>query len=600
MSVRLNPSRKWVGTLLVLFMALLEVWAVGRVAADPSFRTELSQESIPSGESVVLSLVFTDLGDVAAPTLPAITNCTVAYQGASRQISIVNFSQSSSLVHQFVLQPDKPGVITIPALAVEVGGKTYTSAPLVLRVGQGFDPASIGFLRLVAPKPEVYVGETFPLEIRFYSVKSPERQNPPTLKLDGFVKGRQTVDNLPPETISNVVYSVVRWSIALTTVKAGELTVGPAEFQTLYSFSNPSRRRSRGLESLFEPMLGGVERRQINFQSDPLPLKVLNPPPKGRPADFDGLIGRFQIDCAASPTNVAAGDPITVRIKVTGRGNFDAVRLPDLPSGSGFQLYPGTNSFSESDPLGLTGTKTFEAVLVPDGPGVQTIQWPWVTSWDPGARMYVSDRPRPWVVNVRPGANAQAQPAGAASKPGEGSQPASSPASAGDLALLQELGPLVALTPAVATQHWFWGLMVFPLGLYVATLMAPILRQRGAQDPARVARQKTRLSVANHLDELRRNAVAGHAAGFFSSLNGMLQLQLSLVTGGHPGAFTDDVVDRVVALGLDRTEGDRLGRLFERLDEARFSPTASGAELNQLLQEAEQLLAALRQLPEAQ
>lgn len=589
---RLFPAR-WLG--LVVFLVLT---VSARVAAQPSFTAELDPDSVTPGETATLKLIFTNLGDVGAPTLPALTNCTVEYQGASRQVAIVNFKQSSSLVHHYALHAQRSGNINIPALSIELNGQTYTSRPLVLQVGPAFDPAMIGFLRISVPKSEVYVGETFPLEIRFYGLRPPDRQIPPSLKLDGFVKGRQTVDNLPPETLTNNVYSVTRWSIALTAVKSGDLTVGPAEFQTLYTFQPRQRRRS-GIQSLFEQFFG-AEQRQINFTSGPVTLKVLNPPIAGRPTNFTGAVGRFRIEYTASPTNVAVGDPVTLRVKVTGQGNFDGVSLPDLPAGVPFQLYPGTNSFNDGDPLGLSGTKTFEAVLVPESPGIQTLRWPWITSWDPRAKAYASDQARPLILNVRPGANAQAQPAGTVPTPASGEAPVKTPGTVGELAVLQDLGPLVALTPSPVTQSWFWGLMALPLALYAATLLGPVLQERRREDPAQVARRRAQQTVSDALEAMRRHAGSAEAGPFFTTLNTALQHQLSLIFGTPPGTFTDDVVDRLKPMGLDTENADRLQALFERLAEARFSPQASGAELTQLHQSAEQVIAALRTLPEAQ
>ncbi len=583
---------RWI---LLLVGALL----APRLAAEPSFTAELAPDSVAAGDVAILKLIFTDLGEVSPPTLPTLTNATVRYQGAARQFSIVNFSRSSSITHQFAIQPQNEGAVYIPALSIEVGGQTYTSQPLSLRVGQGLDLSSIGFLRLEAPRSEFYVGETFPVEIRFYYRRVPDRQVPPTLKLDGFIKGRQTVDNLPPETITNLVYSVVRWSIALTAVKAGDLIVGPAEFQTLYTFEDPNRRRSRGLGALFEPLFGGVVQRQLTFASEPLTLRVLNPPTAGQPPTFAGAVGRFSLEVTASPTNVAAGDPVTVRVNVSGQGNFDGLRLPDLPDGSGFQLYPGTNSFAEGDPLGLSGNKTFEAVVVPERSGVQTLKWPWLTFWDPGTKAYVTDQPRPLTFNVRPGATAQAAPAGTVPGPPEPRVSASSNTTTSDLALLQNLGPLVSLSSSPVTKPWFWGVLGLPLAVYGALVLGPILRKHRAPDPAQIAREQAHRAVAEHLTALRRQADRGPASEFFTSLNEAVQQQLALTVGGTPGCFTEEVVDtHLIPAGLAADDAQRLRNLFARLAEARFSPTASGGELAGLRQEAEQVLSVLRNLGE--
>jgi hypothetical protein len=578
---------------------LLLVFALGvtlHAWTEPSFHAELVPDSVGAGDSATLRLVFTDLGDVEPPTLPAVTNATIRYQGVSQQISIVNFSRSTSLIHQYLVQTQSPGLVQIPALAVEAGGQTFTSAPLTLRVGQGFDISRVGFLRLVVPRPEVYVGESFPVEIRFYYRETPARQAPPSLKLDGFIKGQQTVENMPPETVTNVLYSVVRWNIALTAVKAGELNLGPAEFQTLYVFQ--TQRRSRGMNSLFEPLFGGGEQRQLTFQSEPLTLKVLNPPTAGRPPQFTGAVGRFHLNITASPTNVAAGDPVTVRVDITGQGNFDGLRLPDLPGGSGFQLYPGTNSFTPADPLGLSGKKTFEAVIIPESPGVHSLKWPVLAYWDPSAKAYRSDADHPLSINVRPGAQSQAQPVGTVPGPAEPRSPPDSVNPKLELPLLPDLGPLVDASPSAVTQPWFWWVLTFPLWAYALASLAPTWKRHWDRDRRPSARDEAERRLAASVRSMREAAGSGHAADFFSHLNDALRHRLALSVGGIAGSFTAEVIDqRLVPAGLSEDDATRLRALLDRIAEARFSPHSSTSELAGLLTEAESILKALERLP---
>lgn len=113
----ITPSALVRGFLREVALVALLLGTLGlRAWAEPSFHAELAPDSVGAGDSAMLRLVFTDLGDVEAPTLPAVTNATIRYQGVSQQISIVNFTRSTSLIHQYQVQAQNPGLVQIPGI----------------------------------------------------------------------------------------------------------------------------------------------------------------------------------------------------------------------------------------------------------------------------------------------------------------------------------------------------------------------------------------------------------------------------------------------------------------------------------------------------
>ncbi|MFO1459899.1 MAG: BatD family protein [Verrucomicrobiota bacterium] len=579
MLVRLGPAGILAGLLGM----------VGAVA-DPSFTAELEPDQVAVGDFATLKLAFTDLGDVVAPPPPVVPNATVTYRGSSHQFAIINFSRSSTVIHEYAVTPKTQGTVTIPAITVDANGKKYTSEPVVLRVGAGRDLSSIGFLKLSVPRTNVYVGETFPVEVRFYFRISPAQQAPPTIAMEGFLKGRQHLDSLPPESINGHDHAVARWSLAVTAVKPGEFEIGPAELQTLYRYES---RRS---------FFGGYEQRQLNFTSEPLHLRVLSPPAAGRPSTFDGAVGRFRIDVTASPTNVTVGDPVTVRVRVSGTGNFDGLSLPALPPNSGFQSYPGTNSFVEAkgDPLGLSGTKNFEVVLVPEQSGLQRLRWPVLTSWDPVEKKYVTEEGRPLAIQVRPGAGNQAQPVGSnvvasAAAPSSRTGPVS-----GDLALKTELGRLQRVSGSLVTDGGYWVAFGMPVLTYALVAGGIRWRRRRREDPAVAQGLRLRHAIVEAMASLPVHAQSGRSAEFFVALHSALQGQLALTLGGTAGSYTEDVIDgKLVSRGLDPEDVARLRSLFSAIAQARFAPGTTPGELSERAADTELVIKALRRLEES-
>ena len=582
-----------------LLVWLLLCLACGGVhaARAASFEVRAEPDSAAVGDAVTLQLIFTDCGKVTPPQLPTLPNCSIQYAGASQQYSIINGTSSSSIIHQYVLQPKVAGVIEIPALEVEVSGQKLRSNPVTVRVGKGLDLSDIGFVKVVLPKPNVYLGETFPLEVKFYFRQSPQEVAPvPTLKLDGFIINKQGQRQNGVERVGAYDYSYVTWRMSVTPVKLGDLAVGPADVETIFLFQARNQRRGPFDDPFFNSVFGGRgERRRLTFSSETNQVHVLAPPTAGRPNGFAGSVGRYSLEMSAAPTNVAAGDPITVRLKVQGRGNFNALQLPEFPAGIGFQAYPGTNSFEPTDELGLEGVKTFEMVLVPDSAEVKELRWPAFSFWDPDGKRYDTVEPRAIPLNVRPGQTLQAQPGGNLPS-AAAAAPAPRPVANEFRPPETRLGPLVRLRSPVVAQPWFLGLMFAPAAAYLA--LGGLLRFRARpRDLTQTIRRQREDALNTSLRSLAQHARAADTPPFFQALNSALQERLALTLGGTAGSFTPEVVEtRLARLGLPAEEAARLHRLFAALDQARYSPIATTATLESLRTDAAAVDAALRKL----
>ena len=116
----------------------------------------------------------------------------------------------------------------------------------------------------------------------------------------------------------------------------------------------------------FGNMMSSGDIRQITVPTQSAKLDVKPLPKEGRPDDFSGAIGQFSLQTSAAPKQAAAGDPISLNVTVSGRGNFDAMGSPVLLEADGWRTYPPGEKFeaSPSDPIGFNGEKRFEYMLV--------------------------------------------------------------------------------------------------------------------------------------------------------------------------------------------------------------------------------------------
>ena len=52
-------------------------------------------------------------------------------------------------------------------------------------------------------------------------------------------------------------------------------------------------------------------------------MQVLPLPRENVPSGFGGAVGTYSLSLTVSPTNVAMGDPVTVKVQITGYGALE-------------------------------------------------------------------------------------------------------------------------------------------------------------------------------------------------------------------------------------------------------------------------------------
>ncbi|MFO1492696.1 MAG: hypothetical protein U1F77_18455 [Kiritimatiellia bacterium] len=56
-------------------------------------------------------------------------------------------------------------------------------------------------------------------------------------------------------------------------------------------------------------------------------------PAEGRPASFNGAIGRLDFRASLQPDKIAQGDPVTLTLVVGGKGNIENIGAPSFSRG---------------------------------------------------------------------------------------------------------------------------------------------------------------------------------------------------------------------------------------------------------------------------
>jgi len=597
---REHPATRWLASLVAL-IALATSFPAVVAAADVAVRAELDRPQVAVGESADLAVVVQGVQDAAAPTIADVDGLSVRYVGPATQLSIVNGRASASITHHFSVSATKPGTFTIGPIAVEYGGKRYDAGTLTLAAGgapaggataggavpgggtaagarRGAPATDQVTLVLASPRTRAFLHERVPatLTLTVGAVQVSDVHYP-TIGGDAFAIEPLREPVQRREQTAHGVAQVVDFHTVLTPLRAGDLTIGPATIE----LSVPVRGRSR--DPVFDRFFGGDPfgaLRQITVQSEPLHLDVLPLPDAGKPADFSGAVGSFDLHVAASPRELKAGDPVTITTTIAGDGNLDGITAPVVAAGDALKTYPVQPvPQPSSNPNAARGRArvAFEQVVIPPRAGSFTLAAPRFSYFDPGTGTYRTLTAPPIALTVQASAQPAAQaPVGAL--PAATPAPAAAPETLGrDIVFIKDTpGALTPIGRRLYRSPTFWALQLVPLALWAAVAAYDRRRKLLRADP-RLARfagagRSARRAIAGAETALR----AGDRAAFYDGLAAALREYLSAKLDLPPGAITaDGVAEHVRARGVSPDVTAGLHELLETCERVRFAPQAA-------------------------
>lgn len=138
---------------------------------------------------------------------------------------------------------------------------------------------------------------------------------------------------------------------------------------------------------------------ELSIQVDSLPA---------RPADFSGGVGHFTMTAQPDKTSLQANTPLTLSMKVSGRGNLNMVKAPIVEFPSSFDVYdPKQTENFDVTVDGLNGDITYELMAVPQREGTYTIPPVRLVYFDIDAHAYKTLTTDSFHISVAPGAAGQ-------------------------------------------------------------------------------------------------------------------------------------------------------------------------------------------------
>jgi hypothetical protein len=600
--VKFNPRRRCPNGLRRRFALVALLWFAPFHLLAASFTATLDRETVTVGESATLMLSFEGGEPKAIPALPSLPNLRVTGEGSSRNISMVNGQVTSSISQSFALIPTQPGEYIIPPLQAEIDGRVLTTKALKLTAVKASAPAAdssggkLAFFKLFVPRKEVYVGEVLGIEFQVYIregiangesiLEEFDRYGACPLKVEGVSILKTAHAQRRRVRSGNSTYGVATLVTSISPVKTGPLTLGSMGVTLPLQIPLPNQR----------PDFFGrvrVEERRVALAAEPETLTVLPLPKENLPANFNGAVGSFSMTLSAGPTNVAAGDPVTVRIQISGRGAFDSLALPEQSAWRDFKTYPPTTKVETTDALGLQGTKTFEQLVVPQSTDIKALPPVLFSFFDPEQKRYCTLTQPAVPLTVRPGGAAPTPVVAATTRTASDNPPP-----AQDIVHIKpRLGTVAELSPPLLLQSWFLALQAVPV---LAWLSAVVWRRRAdqlANNPRLRRRRQVAQIVRQGLSELRQHAAENRSDDFFAALFRLLQEQLGERLDLPASAITEAVIEEHLRpRGVPEAALTSLHELFQTCNLARYAPIKSSQELAAIIPKFEDVLRNLQGL----
>ena len=298
--------------------------------------------------------------------------------------------------------------------------------------------------------------------------------------------------------------------------------------------------------------------------SKPDTFKVLALPAEGRPSGFSGAVGNYDISAELSAATAAAGDPLTLRLKVTGTGNFDRVNSPMLGKVDGWKTYQASAKFQPADSVGCSGEKDFEQAVIPMQPGRQSVPALAFSFFNPETKRYETKLTAPLSVEVSPTSGGGLTAAGPAASPGP--SPANEPPRDGLRPDQVETASRVATLRPLYFQPWFVGSQSALVLGFAGGLIFLRRRDLRANDTDGARRRVASQAFASCQAEMDAAAAAGDAARFFQSARAALQQNLAARWQVAPASITIAEIDARL-----NGEGGEIRRVFALADRAAYS-----------------------------
>lgn len=418
---------------LLLYISLILGFLIEGTETSKAQITVSAPSRVSAGENfrIAYTINTQDVEDFKAGNIPSgleLIAGPYTSQQSSYQMINGHTTSSSSITFTFTLFAGKDGSFVVSPAHARVRGKWIASRPIRITVsgrarntggapqmhqdagGQQEEVAPAGsaitskdlFIKVTANKYRVHEQEPVLLTYKVYTLVDLTQLEGKMPDLTGFHSQEIPLPqqkSFHVERVNGRPYRCVTWSQYLMYPQmTGALKIPSITFKGIVVQQN---RNVDPFEAFFNGGSGYVEVKRnivapgVDIQVDPLPAK---------PIGFSGGVGKFSISAKLDKQEVKAGDPVTLRVVISGTGNLKLIKQPVVEFPKGFDKYdPKVTDKTKLTNVGVGGSMVYDYLAVPRNQGKYTIPSISFIYYDVDANAYKTLHTQPFVVNVAPG-----------------------------------------------------------------------------------------------------------------------------------------------------------------------------------------------------
>jgi BatD DUF11 like domain len=390
-----------------------------------NFTASVNQRTVEIGQ--FFQLAFSINANASNFTPPDFKDFDV-YSGPnqSTSMSFINGVMSSSMSLSYYLIPKKAGTFTIGPAKITANGKQLQSNTVTIEVTKGNGTMANGnqngnvssqnqvpavssggsgdvFIRTSVSKTHCYVGEQLNVKQKIYSLHQMKGfQNYKAPSYTGFwskEEERSAQLTQRTENVEGKTYFVVEFnSTILFPQRSGKLSIDPVQIDVMCAVQNRNPR------SLMEQFFGGgYEDKQFTAKSKKTEIDVEAVPEQSKPNNYNGAVGNYTFKAEINKNTIKENEAINLKMVISGKGNINLIDAPSVEFPAEFETYDPKISENVTVGSSVSGTKTYDYLLIPRKKGQYILKNFGFSYFDPEKKQYVSIPSPELVINVEQG-----------------------------------------------------------------------------------------------------------------------------------------------------------------------------------------------------